>query len=854
MAVLTKRIDDMTKGKSEKGKKDKEKSEKGLLAKSFDWDDESISLDDEGSTKIRVFMAIAEDEPLVGKADARSGQWVDITMKKTCSKVTLDQLLSEQVPRNIVKALGRKGRRKEKISSKEVVFTKADKSSSTLVPEITSDSESECDSQETLPPLPKLIGEAPSGTSESLIYLSYLTLNMADLSLDTPNLKKTRPSVNVSLTYVIKKITEKSPTGPKPCSDKKTDSSTKQLLLTLIEEVKGLKRQIEIPSGTHHQEPSHVVLKLPSKRPGLDHKTLSKLKAQSPLKPSPKKTPMVPKPLIKCKYYGYNDHYSDHYEFYPGCEDYLKSSIWYLDSGCFRYMTGIKQYLHKYSKDSGPKVVFGDDSSGDTEGYGIVNCNGITFTRVAYVNACEKGKHHRASFKLKDHFQSTSLYISSTWICLDLSNLKPSAITNIPLSLLMSTQGIPRKMEYLNKVRVKELRSDNGTEFRNYKLEEFYDEKEGDAINFNENKSFPYDEFLEPRSEVTQCPGNTEYFPFIPAYENTTPSESPILQESVISKDPPEFTKANNHLTLNEPDQTESADLLESAKPQNNVIIKPISDVQPSPTISPLTKVILQTLIPQDRWSREKHIELVNIIGEPLAGITTRTLEKEGWIISMQEELNQYERNKVWTLVPKPHGKTIIRTKWIWKNKMGENGIVIKNKARLVSQGYNQHKGIDYEETFAPVARLEAIRIFLAYAAYIVMSSDSAVTYTPVHSEARSWSIPSEDPYEEVARQLLEQAPRPSEYVPDPIELEDHVPVYIPEPEHPEDLVPAEDEVPIEPYITEVDHVPVYIPKPEHPEDLVPAEDEAPIEPYITEVASAPILPLPPPSFLPTLI
>ncbi|GKF70304.1 hypothetical protein Tco_0203361, partial [Tanacetum coccineum] len=58
----------------------------------------------------------------------------------------------------------------------------------------------------------------------------------------------------------------------------------------------------------------------------------------------------------------------------------------------------------------------------------------------------------------------------------------------------------------------------------------------------------------------------------------------------------------------------------------------------------------------------------------------------------------------------------------------------------------------------------------------------------------RSWSIPSEDPYEEAAQQLLEQAPRFAEYVPDPLELEDHVPVYIPEPEHPEDLVPAEDE------------------------------------------------------------
>ncbi|GKF59324.1 hypothetical protein Tco_0176110, partial [Tanacetum coccineum] len=78
------------------------------------------------------------------------------------------------------------------------------------------------------------------------------------------------------------------------------------------------------------------------------------------------------------------------------------------------------------------------------------------------------------------------------------------------------------------------------------------------------------------------------------------------------------------------------------------------------------------------------------------------------------------------------------------------------------------------------------------------MSADSAVTYTSVHSKARSWSIPSENPYEEAAKLLLEQAPRSPEYVLDPMEVENHVPMYIPEPEHPEDLVPAEDEAPIE--------------------------------------------------------
>ncbi|GJS22427.1 hypothetical protein Tco_0451059 [Tanacetum coccineum] len=66
--------------------------------------------------------------------------------------------------------------------------------------------------------------------------------------------------------------------------------------------------------------------------------------------------------------------------------DYLKRYVWYLDGDCSRHMTWVKQYLHRYSKESGPKVVFGDNSSGDTEGYGSMNYNGITFIRIACVN------------------------------------------------------------------------------------------------------------------------------------------------------------------------------------------------------------------------------------------------------------------------------------------------------------------------------------------------------------------------------------------------------------------------------------------------------------------------------------
>ncbi|GKB01841.1 retrovirus-related pol polyprotein from transposon TNT 1-94 [Tanacetum coccineum] len=329
MVVLTKKIDALSKGKSEKG----------LVAESFDWDEESISSKDKGTTKVKAFMAIAEDEPSVGKTYAISGQWVEITMKKvhrrlsmtdgderkhvldythvylyfvedqrknlvnkfnlfkqdlslhkfelcnlkytvsikcslqnevirvnleneslkdeiydlkkviekcTCSKVTLDQLLSEQVPGNIVQALGGRGKRKEKISSKEVIFTKADEFSYVSIPEITSDSMSDCETQEPLPPLPKLIGAEPAGTLNSLISLADLTLNMADL---TPN------------TY---------------------------------------------------EHPEQTAIK----------KTLTKLKAQSSVNPSANKAPMILKPFKDCKYCRFNDHHFDNYEYYLGCEIY----------------------------------------------------------------------------------------------------------------------------------------------------------------------------------------------------------------------------------------------------------------------------------------------------------------------------------------------------------------------------------------------------------------------------------------------------------------------------------------------------------------------------------------------------
>nr|GFA89937.1 retrovirus-related Pol polyprotein from transposon TNT 1-94 [Tanacetum cinerariifolium] len=83
-----------------------------------------------------------------------------------------------------------------------------------------------------------------------------------------------------------------------------------------------------------------------------------------------------------------------------------------------------------------------------------------------------------------------------------------------------------------------------------------------------------------------------------------------------------------------------------------------------------------------------------------------------------KEELNEFERLEVWELVPRPDKVMVITLKWIYKVKLDELGGILKNKVRLVARGYLQEEGIDFEESFAPVARLEAIRIFLAYAAH----------------------------------------------------------------------------------------------------------------------------------------
>ncbi|GKF60119.1 putative ribonuclease H-like domain-containing protein, partial [Tanacetum coccineum] len=116
-----------------------------------------------------------------------------------------------------------------------------------------------------------------------------------------------------------------------------------------------------------------------------------------------------------------------------------------------------------------------------------------------------------------------------------------------------------------------------------------------------------------------------------------------------------------------------------------------------------------------------------------------QALTDPSWIEAMQDELLQFKLQKVWTLVDLPYGKRAIETKWVYRNKKDERGIVIRNKARLVAQGYT-HEEVYYDEVFAPVARIEAIRLFLAYASFkdfVVYQMDvkSAFLYDKIEEE-----------------------------------------------------------------------------------------------------------------------
>nr|GEX92097.1 retrotransposon protein, putative, Ty1-copia subclass [Tanacetum cinerariifolium] len=260
-----------------------------------------------------------------------------------------------------------------------------------------------------------------------------------------------------------------------------------------------------------------------------------------------------------------------------------------------------------------------------------------------------------------------------------------------------------------------------------------------------------FDELLNPQpSVVNQTPEAiapiVEVIP--PGYVDSTssPSSTTVDQDAPSMSNSPTPTETQSSVI---PQNVRDENLdMEVAHMRNDPLFGvPIPEVNFAPSTTPASpQTIVQSNHPMphhnSKWTKDHPLN--NIIGQLSRPVSTRlqlheqalfcyydafltsvkpktykeALTHSCWIEAMQEELNEFEHLEVWELVPRPDQAMVITLKWIYKVKLNELGGILKNKALLVARGYRQEEGIDFKESFAPVARLEAIRIFLAYAAH----------------------------------------------------------------------------------------------------------------------------------------
>ncbi|GJX94041.1 putative ribonuclease H-like domain-containing protein [Tanacetum coccineum] len=527
-----------------------------------------------------------------------------------------------------------------------------------------------------------------------------------------------------------------------------------------------------------------------------------------------------------------------------------------IDSGCSRHMTGNKAYLADYQDINGGPVAFGG-SRGYITGKGKIQTGKLDFEdlpdenqillkvprqnnmysfnlenivplgglacliakattdesnlwhrRLGHVNfknlnrlvkgnlvrglptklfqndhtcvACQKGKQHKASCKAK-----------FSWTFFLRTKDETSAIL----------KDFIRQIENQLNQKVKTIRCDNGTEFKNRDIIEFcglkgikreYSNARTPQQNGVRERTGPLLRQQEPCLQIhfyltlfglkqlvllamflTGSLWALYFFHKTPLLQNQMKKRcSPREEEQVFLDDLARLQRQGKKLieeaealtrileqTLNIPVGTASANeglsLSNTTNSQeDDYEIPPLEDIHEDATDGIFTHssyddegavadfTNLETIVNQRRPYHKDfhHCLFACFLSQHEPKKISEALEDESWVDAMQEELLQFEIQKVWILVDLPYGKKAIGTKWVYRNKKDERGVVVRNKARLVAQGHRQEEGIDYDEVFAPVARLEAIRIFLAYASYmgfIVYQMDvkSAFLYGKIDEE-----------------------------------------------------------------------------------------------------------------------
>ncbi|KAJ9542207.1 hypothetical protein OSB04_028713 [Centaurea solstitialis] len=402
-------------------------------------------------------------------------------------------------------------------------------------------------------------------------------------------------------------------------------------------------------------------------------------------------------------------------------------NLWHVDSGCSRHMTGNRYFLEDFTTFNGGYVAFGDNPrGGKVSGKGNTDSKlPITFWAEAVNTACyvqnrvhvvkSKGKTPYELFKNKKPFieQRVRVFNTVSRTIEESDNVKfnehtPNVHGTGP-DWLFDIDSLTNSLNMSNAV-------DTGPIIKEKETDTPFVLFPPSTISPEEKESET--EVQEDASEHQEGDKETEETPQL---ESNVENEPGDTRES-LSEEPLHLTRTQkNH---------------------------------------PASQVIGDVASPMITRKKSREAGYVNTHSGMLSCFLSQNEPKKvldamkdpSWIEAMQEELLQFVLQHVWDLVDLSKGHRVIGTKWIFRNKTDERGIVIKNKARLVAQGYTQEEGIDYDDVFAPVARIEAIRLFLAFASYkgfkvYQMDVKSAFLYGTIDEEVYVYQPPGfEDP------------------------------------------------------------------------------------------------------------
>nr|GEU47187.1 retrovirus-related Pol polyprotein from transposon TNT 1-94 [Tanacetum cinerariifolium] len=389
----------------------------------------------------------------------------------------------------------------------------------------------------------------------------------------------------------------------------------------------------------------------------------------------------------------------------------------------------------------------------------------LKFEKHHLCSACAMGKSKKKSHKpnLKTPTKKNSIFCTWIFVCLRSKNEAPYFIIKF-LKMIQVQLKVP----------VRRIRTDTGTEFINQTLREYYEQfcishetyvaRSPQQNSVVEREAVATACFIQNCSIIRLHHGKTSYellhdklpdllyfYVFGVLYYPTNNSKNlgKLQSKADIVQHSCQNLLLQHHLyhhqesignmlfqllfdELLTPPPSVDHPTLEVIAPIDEVVAPELAESTgspssttvdqdaPSPIKSQTTPETQPPVIPNDVEEDNNDIEVAYMCNDPFFGmpILEDALTQSCWIEAMQEELNEFERLKVWELVPRPDKVMVITLKWIYKVKLDELGGILKNKARLVAHGYHQEEGIDFEESFAPVARLEAIRIFLAFAAH----------------------------------------------------------------------------------------------------------------------------------------